>query len=104
VTWVSDRAPADPPTAEAFAELELLVRNLGGELAAFRRRAHEAEARLRTLGRSPGGDATAEERVAALEAENARLRERLAEAAARTRGTLERVRFLRQQQALEGER
>ncbi len=65
----------------AFAELEQLVRHLGEELAAFRKRAHAAEARLKALGATPQGDASAEERLAALEAENAKLRARLDEAA-----------------------
>ncbi|MBL8995979.1 MAG: hypothetical protein KJZ74_10245 [Gemmatimonadales bacterium] len=97
---MSDPARPEAPAASAFAELELLVRNLGEELATFRKRAHQAESRLKTLGSSPAGDASAEERMAELEAENARLRGRLDEAATRTRSTLERVRFLRQQHAL----
>lgn len=93
----------ESPSAAAFAELEQLVRNLGEELSTFRKRAHAAEARLKALGASSAGDATAEERVAMLEAENAKLRERLEEAAARTRAMLDRARFLRQQHALGGE-
>lgn len=82
----------------AFAELELLVRNLGEELAGFRKRAHAAEARLQAIATSGGGgDAAAEERVALLEAENAKLRARLREASDRTDQVLDRVRFLRQQ-------
>lgn len=91
------------PTAEAFAELEVLVRNLGEELSAFRKRAHAAEARLKALGATPQGDATAEERVAALQAENERLRARIADAADKTRAMLDRARFLRQQHVLGGE-
>ncbi len=88
------------PDATAFLELEELVRNLGDELSAFRKRAHAAEARLKAIATSGGGgDARAEERVAQLEAENARLRARLDAAAERTRKVLERVRFLRQQHA-----
>lgn len=96
--------PARPSAAEtALDDLEFLVRNVGEELAAFRKRAHAAEARLKNIGSSPSGDASAEERVAALEAENARLRERLAQATDRTRAMLDRVRFLRQQHVLGGE-
>jgi len=85
---------------QAFHELEGLVRSLGEELAAFRKRAHGAEARLKAIAtHGGGGDAAAEERVAQLEAENAALRSRLAHAAERTRAMLERVRFLRQQHA-----
>jgi predicted nucleic acid-binding Zn-ribbon protein len=98
---VSDPARAD--SAAAFAELEILVRNLGEELSTFRKRAQAAEARLKALGNAPGGDATAEERVAQLEAENAKLRERLSEAAEKTRAMIDRARFLRQQHVLGGD-
>ncbi len=82
----------------AFRELEALVRNLGEEVAAFRKRAQAAEARLKAIAtRGGGGDAAAEERVAGLEAENASLRARLAEAAGRTDDAIEKLRFLRQQ-------
>lgn len=99
---MSDRAP-DTPAQLAFAELEALVRNLGEELSAFRKRAQAAEARLKALGAGSVGDATAEERVAQLEAENAKLRARLEEAATKTRAMLDRARFLRQQHVLGGE-
>ena len=92
------------PATAAFEELERAVRHLGEELSFFRRRALEAERRLKELATpqpevAPRPDAqelTA--RVARLEAENADLRARLAEAAERTRGTIDRMRFLRQQQ------
>ena len=88
------------PDAKAFIELETLVRGLGEELAAFRKRAHAAEARLKAIAtKGGGGDAHAEARVEQLEAENARLRARLDTAAARARKMLDRVRFLRQQHA-----
>lgn len=84
--------------AAAFRELEALVRNLGEEVAAFRKRAQAAESRLKAIAtRGGGGDAAAEERVARLEEENAGLRARLDDAAGRTEQVLERVRFLRQQ-------
>ena len=86
------------PDAEAFKELEALVRNLGEELAMFRKRAQAAEARLKGIAtKGGGGDVHAEERVAQLEVENAKLHERVNAAAARTRKMLDRVRFLRQQ-------
>ena len=86
------------PDAKAYKELEILVRNLGEELATFRKRAQAAEARLKGIAtKGGGGDVHAEERVAQLEAENAKLRERVDNAAARTRKMLDRVRFLRQQ-------
>jgi predicted RNase H-like nuclease (RuvC/YqgF family) len=100
---VSDPARTESPAAAAFRELELLVRNLGEELATFRKRAHAAEARLKNIGASPSGDASAEERVAALDAENARLRARLAQATDRTHAMMDRVRFLRQQHVIGGE-
>jgi hypothetical protein len=79
-------------------ELESLVRNLGEELAAFRKRAFAAEARLKGIAtKGGGGDVHAEERVAQLEAENSKLRQRVDAASARTRKMLDRVRFLRQQ-------
>ena len=87
----------------AFRELELLVRNLGEELSAFRKRAQAAEARVKAIATSGGGgDARAEERVAMLEKENAILKSRLESSAERTRAMLDRVRFLRQQHAGEG--
>jgi hypothetical protein len=59
--------------------------------------------RLAALGAAPAGDTSAEERLSALEAENARLRARLAVATERTKAMLDRVRFLRQQHLLGGE-
>ena len=100
---MSDPALPETPAGLAFAELELLVRNLGEELSAFRKRAHAAETRLKALGASPVGDATAEERLAALQDENAHLRARLAQATEKTRAMIDRVRFLRQQHVLGGE-
>ena len=90
--------PTESTDVQAFRELEVLVHNLGEELAGFRKRAHAAEARLQAIAtKGGGGDAAAEERVALLEAENAKLRARLAEASERTAKVLERVHFLRQQ-------
>jgi predicted nucleic acid-binding Zn-ribbon protein len=88
------------PDAKAFKELESLVRNLGEELSTFRKRAQAAELRLKGIAtKGGGGDVHAEERVAQLESENAKLHGRLEAAAARTRKMLDRVRFLRQQHA-----
>lgn len=100
---MSDRARPNLSAPPAFAELEQLVRHLGEELSAFRKRAHAAEARLKALGATPAGDATAEERLATLEAENARLRARLEDAASKTRAMLDRARFLRQQHVIGGD-
>ena len=90
----SDRT--ERPELKAFRELETLVRALGEELAMFRRRALEAEAKLKDGGpgarpKSAGG-ASSE-----LQAENDALRTRLARAEDRVRQMMERVRFLRQQ-------
>ncbi|GLC27422.1 hypothetical protein rosag_39350 [Roseisolibacter agri] len=99
------------PAAEAFAELERLVRHLGEELAWFRRRALEAERRVKELsGPANGTEAPRESveslqaRLSSAEAENVELRARLAEAAERTRTMADRMRFLRQQQEADGER
>ena len=113
----------------AFLELQRVVRHLAEDLATFRRRAIQAEGRVRELEqalaaaqeRAAGGPsrtdrevviAASEEerqpagadagpRLAALERENATLRQRLGGATERTRQLLDRVRFLRQQQEQE---
>lgn len=98
--------------ATAFTELERLVRLLGEELAFFRRRALEAERRwkeatARAAASTEGGAGTVDvaaltDRVLALEGENAVLRARLLEAAERTRAMADRLRFLRQQEEVDG--
>lgn len=94
----SDRAV---PESQGFKQLEQLVHNLGDELAAFRKRAQAAEARVRVLegAMSNGADDLTLDRVRALEAENADLKSRLGHAAQRTRQLAARVKFIRQQQA-----
>ena len=115
---VSDRNPT--PDTAAFRELQQLVRHLVDELAGFRRRALQAEARLRQLESSDTSATSRAEsadqapvrhdhvegdgRAAELEAENARLRARLEQATDRTRKMLDRVRFLRQQHLIGGEK
>jgi len=96
--------PARPDIA-AFEELQFLIYQVGEELSGFRKRAHQAEQRLKTIATgAPGASSLgAEERVAQLEAENARLRQRLADAEAQTTKMLDQVRFMRQQHVLEGE-
>lgn len=114
---MSSSVSSSPARGVAFAELEQLVHHLGEELSSFRRRALQAEARLKSLegeseerraaeaaARGSAGDPPADPRVARLEAENAELRRRLEMATTRTRQVLDRVRFLRQQQAQGGER
>lgn len=87
------------PESHPLHHLEQLVRNLGEELAAFRKRALQAEARLREFEAAAQrpGDLFAEQRVAELERENMELKQRLAAAAERTRSALQQIRFLRQQ-------
>ncbi len=81
----------------AFAELEQLVKHLGDELASFRRRALQAEARLKTLESTGVKGVVSPERVQFLERENAGLSSRLEAARNRTQQMIDRVRFLRQQ-------
>jgi TolA-binding protein len=99
---------SDRPDLQAFHELEMLVRHLGEELAAFRRRAIAAEAELtEARGASAHGGHSAHghgkgkgagsARVAELEVENQTLRARLESAEDRVRQMMDRVRFLRQQ-------
>lgn len=85
------------PDLTAFADLQLLVRNLAEELAGFRRRALQAETRLKEMDRVASSGGVSSARVVALEKENRQLRERLEAATTRVRAVLERVRFVRQQ-------
>lgn len=87
------------PEQAAFEELEKLVRHLGEELAAFRRRALTAEAQLRDAGHATGakGKGPLAERLGELETENATLRTRVDRAEDRVRQMMDRLRFLRQQ-------
>ena len=85
------------PETTAFVELEQLVKHLGDELAAFRRRALQAEARLKGLETPGSKGVVSPERVQYLERENAGLNTRLEAARARTQQMIDRVRFLRQQ-------
>ena|ERR1051325_10406519 len=93
---MSDRAQAEQRAVE---ELTALVRHLADELAAFRRRALTAEARLKEMETVDGGAASIElaRRVSELERQNSGLETRLATAADHAKQMLERVRFLRQQ-------
>jgi predicted nucleic acid-binding Zn-ribbon protein len=98
---VSARGRADRdlrPELAAFRELETLVRHLGEELAGFRKRALQAETRVKQFEAAAGGGKPSPERLAALERENRELKERLAKATERTRAMVERVRFLKEQQ------
>ena len=88
---------SERPDEIALAELQALVRHLGDELAGFRRRALQAESRVKAIDASGGGARVTPERLEKLERENAELRKRLDAARVRTRQILDRVRFLRQQ-------
>ena len=85
------------PEVAAFAQLEMLVKHLGDELASFRRRALQAEARVKSLESTGVKGVVSPERVQFLEKENAGLTTRLDAARARTQQMIDRVRFLRQQ-------
>ena len=85
------------PEIAAFAELEQMVKHLGDELASFRRRALQAEARLKSLESTGVKGVVSPERVQFLERENAGLSTRLEAARTRTQQMIDRVRFLRQQ-------
>jgi hypothetical protein len=80
-------------------ELQALVRHLADDLAAFRRRALVAEARLKEIEAHEGGTVNVDlaARCTQLEEENERLQEKLETAGTRTKQMLDRVRFLRQQ-------
>lgn len=88
---------SERPETAAFAELEQLVKHLGDELASFRRRALQAEAKLKGLESTGVKGVVSPERVQHLERENAGLTTRLDAARARTQQMIDRVRFLRQQ-------
>lgn len=98
---MSSESDNERPEAAAFRELSGLVRELRDELAVARRRATDAEARVRELEALAGGEPAD---VVALTRENLDLRKRLDAATARTRQLLERVRFVRQQGGRGGER
>lgn len=93
---MSDHAPAD---LSAARELGTLVHHLADELAAFRRRALVAEARLKELDGHDGSAINLDlaGRVAHLERENERLASKVEAAGVRAKQMLDRVRFLRQQ-------
>jgi hypothetical protein len=92
----------------AVRELEQLIRALGEEMAAWRRRAQQAEARLKesesTRRERSERPALNADQVAALERENADLHTRLEAARVRTQQLLDRMRFLRQQEQMGVER
>jgi len=94
---------SERPERRAYRQLDVLVHHLADELAAFRRRALQAESRLKEIEASgAAGDPRVPmgSRVVELERENARLREQLDAARGRAAQMLDRVRFLRQQATL----
>jgi hypothetical protein len=96
---MSDNALPDKAEKRAIQELNVLVHHLADELAGFRRRALQAEARLKDMEGHEGGAASLElvTRASDLEKENEQLRAKLDAANARAKQMLDRVRFLRQQ-------
>jgi hypothetical protein len=76
----------------AFRELEGLVRHLGEELAVFRRRAIEAEEKLKDVG-TPQAKRGGTEHTGP----DADLKKRVEHAEHRVKQMMDRVRFLRQQ-------
>jgi len=94
---------SERPERRAYRQLDALVHHLAEELAAFRRRALQAESRLKEIEAAGAvGDPRVKmsARVIDLERENAKLREQLDAARARATQMLDRVRFLRQQATL----
>jgi hypothetical protein len=88
----------EAPDLTHLRQLEHLVRHLGEELAMFRRRALQAETKLRGYESSlRSGELFDEQRLVLLERENEELRARLIYATQRAKGVLDQVRFLRQQ-------
>ena len=90
---------SERPDLVAFQELEHLIMALADEMAGWRRRAQEAEARIKAVPATSG-----RANAAALEKENRELKERLEAARSRTKQLLEKLRFLRQQQEKEAHR
>ena len=97
-----ESSPERPENA-ALLELEAVLRAVGEEMIALRRRAQVAEARVRELERgeqlalSAMEAGPANERVSDLERENVELKGRLDSARERAAQLADRLRFLRQQ-------
>lgn len=86
------------PDLDALRELEDVLRLLTEELAAWRRRALTAEARLADAARLGDAGVGPAERVDALEGENRTLEQRLVTARSQVLEILGRLRFLEQQE------
>jgi hypothetical protein len=95
------------PEDAALRDLEAVLRAVGEEMVALRRRAQVAEARIRELERGEqlaldtmsANAPQADERVNELEQENNDLKERLDNARDRAAALADRLKFLRQQYA-----
>ncbi|MGI8843729.1 MAG: hypothetical protein ACR2HZ_08515 [Gemmatimonadaceae bacterium] len=92
------------PEESALLELETVLRAIGEEMVALRRRAQVAESKVRELERggqlpldSMASAPPADARVNELETENGQLRGRLESARDRASELADRLRFLRQQ-------
>jgi len=86
--------------AQALDQLEAILRTVADELAAWRARAHKAEADLKEAPRAPGAskpDTDARHRAGDLEAENRALRQRVEAARHRVQDLLGRLTFLEEQ-------
>jgi chromosome segregation ATPase len=92
----------DRPELAAIAELEEVLGKLTGELAAWRRRALQAEASRSELGADHDAVAS-RERIVDLEDRNGDLENRLEQARERVSELLRRLRFLEEQAAVEGQ-
>jgi hypothetical protein len=89
---------AERPDLDALRELEDVLRLLTEELAAWRRRALSAEARLADAARLGEGSGLPGDRMDALEVENRALEQRLVTARSQVLDILGRLRFLEQQE------
>jgi predicted RNase H-like nuclease (RuvC/YqgF family) len=88
---------SERPDVAAYQELEQLIHALGDEMAAWRRRAHEAEAKLKEVAPGALKNLRTGPGIDALEKENHELKRQIDAAKKRTKQLLERIRFLRQQ-------
>ncbi len=92
---------SERPDLLALEELRRLLTTLGEEMIVLRRRAQQAEARVKELEEAESEPADAgtngDRHAGALSRENEQLRARLRTARQRTQALLDKVRFLRQQ-------
>lgn len=91
------------PEFQALDQMEEVLRQVTEELASFRRRALRAEAE-RTVTGVDDDSPVSRDRLAKLETENAELRRRFEAVRTRLNGLLNRLHFLEEQTAVEGQR